>query len=91
MNTPIYWLRTMREVLGLPAFSEAAEHAYFTALHDMGEEDLCQALQAWLCRAKPKEFPTPALLRAFIREHSPRKTGTTPASTSPTPEATPCP
>lgn len=64
MKNSITWLRGAREMLGLPAWSEAAEVAYFDVVGCASDELVLKSLRCFLreCGA----FPGPAELREVV-------------------------
>lgn len=61
MKTSVLWLRGAREMLGLSAWSEHAEKAYFDALDIDSDEVALRALRA--CLRRCDAIPSPLQLR----------------------------
>jgi len=57
------WLRSIREVLGLPPLSDEAEAVWDAALAAIDDARLVSILRAWM-RSKT-HFPLPAEIRAL--------------------------
>lgn len=64
MKNSILWLRGAREMLGLVAWSERAELAYFDALSERDDDEVLRGLRHFL--RLHAEIPTPLQLREVI-------------------------